>query len=477
MEDRLRGFYLDGVASQAMSSLTGGVFLAAFALALGASNAAIGLLAAIPPLTQLTQVPATWLIERYGQRKRIAFLGAALSRIFLLAVAAIPFLASRGAGLALLVFLLVMYGSLGAIGGCGWNSWMRDLLPERRLGRVFGTRMALASAVGIPLSLGAGLALDAWGAAHPEQKLAAYAALFVAGCAIGLLGLLFIAIIPDCPMAPREGKVRLLRRLREPLADANFRNLLRFSASWNFATNLAAPFFTVYMLSRLGLSLSWVMGLTVAGQVANLASLRLWGKFADRFSNKSVIAACGPLFLVAILLWTFTTRPGPYALTLPLLFAIHVMMGVATAGVNLALGNIALKLAPRGEATAYLATNGILVSLAAGVAPLLGGLLADLFSGRELALTLSWTGARVLSLQALRFTQLDFLFLFAFLLGLYSLHRLSLVVEEGEVTERIVVEEFLSEVRRGLRSLSSVAGLQGMIAFPFVSVMAALKKK
>jgi len=45
----------DGVASQAMGVLTGGAFLIAFAIKLGASNFVIGLLAAIGPLSQLLQ--------------------------------------------------------------------------------------------------------------------------------------------------------------------------------------------------------------------------------------------------------------------------------------------------------------------------------------------------------------------------------------------------------------------------------------
>ena len=47
----LRAVIKDGLASQAMVTLTGGVFLVAFALKLGASNTIIGLLAAIPALT------------------------------------------------------------------------------------------------------------------------------------------------------------------------------------------------------------------------------------------------------------------------------------------------------------------------------------------------------------------------------------------------------------------------------------------
>jgi hypothetical protein len=44
----LRSVIRDGLTTQTMVTLTGGVFLVAFALKLGASNTIIGLLAAIP---------------------------------------------------------------------------------------------------------------------------------------------------------------------------------------------------------------------------------------------------------------------------------------------------------------------------------------------------------------------------------------------------------------------------------------------
>jgi hypothetical protein len=50
-----------------------------------------------------------------------------------------------------------------------------------------------------------------------------------------------------------------------------FRRLIIFLSSWNFAANLAAPFFTVYMLKSLGFSMTKVLALTIASQLSNLA--------------------------------------------------------------------------------------------------------------------------------------------------------------------------------------------------------------
>jgi len=238
--------------------------------------------------------------------------------------------------------------------------------------------------------------------------------------------------------------------------------------SWNFAVNLAGPFFMVYMLKRLGLSMSFIIGLSIVSQVMNFLFLKIWGRYTDRFSNKSVLAISGPLFIFSILAWTFTTMPEKYFLTIPLLVVIHMVMGMSSAGVALASGNISLKLAPKGQATAYLATNTIANSVAAGIAPILGGKFADFFSGRELAWTLKYTSpTREFALPTLNLQQWDFFFALAFLLGLYALHRLAMIREEGEVEEKIVAQELFTEVRTQARILSSVEGVRQMVSFPF----------
>jgi len=216
------------------------------------------------------------------------------------------------------------------------------------------------------------------------------------------------------------------------------------------------------------LTMSFIIGLSIVSQVMNFTFIKIWGKFTDRFSNKSVLAISGPLFIFSILAWTFTTMPEKYFLTVPLLVVIHIVMGLASAGVSLASGNISLKLAPKGQATAYLATNTIVNSVAAGIAPILGGKFADFFAARELEWTLKYTSPlKELTLPTLSLQQWDFFFFFAFVIGLYSLHRLAMVKETGEVEEKIVINELFTEVRSQVRILSSIEGLRQMVTFPF----------
>jgi len=458
----------DGIASQAMGILTGGAFLVAFAIKLGASNLVIGLLAAIGPLTQLLQLPSILLIEKIRNRRAITIVTAGLGRACWLLIALIPFLFVGNAGLVVLLLSIAAASAFGAMAGCSWNSWMRDLIPQNTLGSFFSRRMRIATGVGIILSIIAAVYLDYFKKLFTDYELQSYSILFLFGFGAGVSGLYFLSRTPELRMPAAEQRPKIFRLLAQPFRDENFRKLIAFMCSWNFAVNLAGPFFMVYMLKRLEMSMSFIIGLSIVSQVMNFAFLRIWGRFTDHFSNKSVLAVSGPLFIFSILAWTFTTMPDKYILTIPLLILIHVVMGLSSAGMSLASGNISLKLAPHGRATAYLATNTIVNSMAAGIAPILGGRFADFFAGRELEWTLKYTShTGQFSLPTLSLQQWDFFFAFAFLIGLYSLHRLAMVKEVGEVEEKIVVDELFAEVKGQVRTLSSAEGLRQMISFPF----------
>lgn len=456
----------NGLASQFMETLTIGPFLVAYALAFDASNFVIGLLAAIPFLTQFLQLPAVELVERVRKRRLLAVVFALLSRPMLVVMALAAVMPNPTWSLALLIVGLTVRYSLGAFVGCSWNSWMRDLIPQKMLGRFFARRLMLMSALGVVLSLSGALFIDVWDSWWPGEKILAYPILLAFGFVGGLYSIHCMRFIPEPIMAPSL-QLQLHERLAKPFQDVNFRRLILFLAPWNFAINLAAPFFTVYLFKRLGYSLTEVTVLAILSQAANILMIQRWGQIADRFSNKSVLMVCAPLFIVCIFAWTFTTFPEKYAMTMPLLVVIHILTGVATAGVSLASSNISLKFAPKGEASSYLAVVSLINSLSAGIAPIIGGLTVDFFIDQELSLIVQWSGhATGLSIQALNVRHWDFFFLFATVIGLYSIHRLAFVHEEGEVEERIVIDEVLISTRQSIKNLSSVAGLRALADFP-----------
>lgn len=463
----------DGMFAQVMAVLTTGAFLVGFALALDASNTLIGLLAAIAPFLQTLQLPSIYLIERLRARKAIAVSAFAASRLVLLAIAALPIIASSRLALPLFLMLLACHHGLAALGNCALNSWIRDLIPPERVERFFARRLASATLVGAVLSFAGGMSIDILKSRLAQGETTAYSVLFAAGSVAGLISVFALSQMPE-PVMPSTGRFSLRAVIAEPIRDLNFRNLLIFLAAWSFAVNFAAPFFAVYLLSRLGISMTWVLVLSVLSQMFNVLFFNVWGRLAERFSNKSVLLLSVPLFFVTFLMWPFTTLPDPHLLTFPILIAIHVLAGISAAGVGLCAGNLALKSAPYGKGAAYLAVNALVSGAAATVAPILAGLAADGFSRYEARLTLSLLNLPdseiVFEFPTLDLRGMDFLFVLAFIFGMYSLHRLLAVKEEGEVTEKVLREAIVTEARRAIRQISTVAGVRSLLMFPYAQL-------
>ncbi|MEQ8690517.1 MAG: hypothetical protein RIC89_06725, partial [Pseudomonadales bacterium] len=129
--------------------------------------------------------------------------------------------------------------------------------------------------------------------------------------------------------------------------------------------------------------------------------------------------------------------------------------------------NIALKLAPQGDAPAYLSASAMVNAAAAGVAALLGGITVDLMASWQLSLSINWQSAdSELALNAMHFSHWDFFFLLAVVLGIYALHRLSLVSERGEVQDARLLSLLLGSTRQSLKNLSTIAGLRDASNFP-----------
>jgi MFS family permease len=457
----------DALASEAMATLTTGVFLAGFLVQLGASNLAIGMLAAVPFAVQFLQLPAVVLVERLRARRLICTWAAGIGRSFLVVAAITPFLGARVA-IVVLVVAIALYQSMAAIAGCAWNSWMRDLVPETDFGRFFGRRAMATTSLATAVALLGGVLIDSWKRHVPGDPALGYSALFGASAVFGFFGVWLLSITPEQPMPSATQVTHIPTLLLTPFRDRNFRRLMVFLSSWNFAANLAAPFFAVYMLRTLGYSMTTVIALTMASQVSNVAALGLWGNLIDRFSNKAVLRISAPLFLACTLAWTFTGLAWVGPATIYLLVLIHVLMGIATAGVALASGNIVMKLSPAGQATAFLAASSVVVASCGAVAPIIGGLCADFFAERQLTLAFTWTGGGEgdVTMQVLNFHAWTFFFGFAFMVGLYSLHRLSFVQEIGRTNTPLLVRDLMVEARRSIRSISSAAGLLRVVLPP-----------
>ena len=443
-----------------MVSLTGGAFLVAMAIHMGASNFQLGVLAALPTFSSIFQLVSVWLVRRYNNRRAIAIVFNFLARFPLFVIGLLPFFFSTSTSVYVLIFFLFFHYYFGSVAGAAWNSWMRDLVPTNQLGTYFSHRSRLTQSLNVVLSLGIAFCLDYIKAHFPEQEMNAYSIMFVIGAAFGMIGILMLVKTPE----PKAALVNdnMFKLLLKPLQDKNFRTLLVFNSFWAFSLNLATPFFSVYMMKTLGVKLSYIIVLGIICQISSILAIRMWGRYADRYSNKTVVNICAPLYILCILSWAFiglaTTTTG----VLVFLVLINIFSGISTAGINLSIGNLGMKLAPRNEAIVYLSVKNMTVAFFSAIAPLIGGLLADFFASHELIWSFEWKGAEgasVLPLIALK--GWNFFFIIGGVLAMFALKTLANVREQGEVQKARVVVYMRSKFGRTVLSEAKAALSRG----------------
>lgn len=446
----------EGLFSRAMEGVTGGVILAAFALTLGASDFAIGVIAAIPFLAQLAHLPAVGLLARYRDRRPLAVGAGVAARAILLLIAAVALFDLPVPKLPAVIALLVAYAVVSTLSGAAWQVWIRDLVPRHRLGAYFGRRMGILAGVGLVTLLAAGQFLSWWTARRPERILDGFGLLFVVGGVLGFTSSVILSRAPslraDEPATPASVRASLAR----PFGERNYRRVLVFLAAWGFSANVALPFVSVVLLTTLGYGFEAVTALAALSLLANAVGFIAWAPLTDRFGNKPILFLSSTLFLVAMAAWAVLPKE-PGLMILAAAAALHVVLGLATSGLDLASNGVVLKLAPDAEAPAYLASASLVRAVSTGVAPLVGGAAAALLAGRAFAVRVAWThpGGEAVA-NVIRFAHYDFLFIASAVLGLYAVHRLLGFEEEGEAPPDAVVRA----MRREVSQISSVAGMR-----------------
>lgn len=440
----LRDAILDGSFYSVMTSLTNGVFLTGFALALGASHFEIGVIASLPLLAPMLQLPASPLLAR-RRLKRICLWTSFLGRSAWVAIALLPLIAMSSPSHSIVWALIIgmaVYHISASIAGVSWISWMADLVPEKIRGRYFGNRNVAIGAVGMIATLGGGLLVKRYGVWFEPAVMIGFTFLFLFALLFGYVSIIFLRKIPFDPGFQETTHRSLSESLSTVLMDKGFLLVILFSSCWGFGVNLASPFFTVYMFQDLHLGYETVALYTVLNLATNLLGMWFWGRASDRYGNKPVMQSMGLLAAMLPFLWVFVT-----AATVPYLAPFnHLLAGFCWAGINLTSVNLLLKLARKEDQAVYLSVHAFACSLFIALGPLAGGILSGHFSGLHL------------TLGGLHIYHLHFVFVVSTLLRYGSLILLQWVHEPKEVPAFAMIKA-LSNVRR----LSTMMGLQPLV--------------
>lgn len=438
----------DGMFANVFATLTGGVFLTGFALYLGMNEFMIGLVASMPFLVTVFQLPASYLIEKNGRRKEVSCWGSALARVIwipVLLVALIPFSPGSVRLLVIpsLIFLSYTFASISYV---SWLSWMSELVPDEIRGRFFGTRNMVCGAAGMIVMVIFGRLLDSIKGHSPLGLPLGFVITFISAVFFGMVSLHFLNQIPEPEQANHSDSYSSFRKhILLPFKEPNFKKFLIFALVWGFSVNFASPFFTLYFLRDLRFSYGFIATLGMISAFADLVGMQLWGRISDKVKNKAVIRFAGWVAIFLPLAWV---SARPQGTVIPII--LHIVGGWFWAGINLCMNNLLLKISPQENKASFLSIYNIMGGFGAAIGPILGGFVLKSISGLDFQLA-SWTLFPV-----------QVIFVTSTLFRLLSFQLFKYVHEPEEATVGQMVR-----VLRSIRGLNMATGFNYLL-HPFI---------
>jgi MFS family permease len=357
----------EGIPASVMVAITD-EYLIPLGLFLGATPLDIGFLVAIPHLLgSLSQFFAVKVIERFGSRLRFLVQASALQAFFLIPIAFFPVLIFPSRILAL-ILLVTVFRVLANLITTVWGSLVSDYLKPEERGKYLGWRSRITGFSGVATIILAGVFL------FLTQKISmtgwGFFVLFSLIAISRFISSRLMAKMEDAPHHKQPGDdftfLMFLRRFRK----SNFVKFVLYVSSITFATMLAAPYFSVYMLQDLHFSYLTYMFIHMGAVLTGVFSFPLWGRHADAIGNAKVLKITGLCIPLIPLLWTFSSN-------LAYLFLIEIFAGFVWGGFNLCSVNFIYDAVSPGKRIRCLGYFSFINGIATFLGASLGGYLAE----------------------------------------------------------------------------------------------------
>lgn len=349
---------LGNIMGSAHGIICGGSTTAMIGLAteLGANDLIFSILAAIPQIAALLQLPFSVLVSRTQKRKKYLLTVGLLSRAVWLLVGLIPVLLPMTpliVQLWMIIFLIGISSCGGSMINVCWLPWMSDLTPVGIRGRFLSVRDSILSCTNVLIGLIVAYVLDTL----PTDTR--YIIIFLIGGTLGVLDMVAFGFCEEVYSAPPQ-KHNMFAAIRDVLNNKPFMKLVIMWTAWCFTANMSAVFYSPYSMNEMGLSFTQIMiCATIAASIVTMFVMPKWGSVLDRFGNRNVMlvscigASLTPLFYLL-------SSPGNIWPTL-----LHNTIGAMFwCGSNLTCSSMQLALAPDSTRPTHVAFISCVTALA-----------------------------------------------------------------------------------------------------------------
>lgn len=280
---------------------------------------------------------------------------------------------SRELALLLTFFLIAWQSFSGGFTATAWQSMIAKIIPSHRRGTFYGTQSALANLLGGGSAVVAGYIL-----LGTNNGADGYAICFLLAGVLMMVSFWFICQTRE-PTSPAIGESALnggsLRQgitkiLRE---DKNYRMFILARALIQTISGIATAFYTVYAVERFDIDPATVGVLTGVYLLAATISNPLFGWLGDHWSRR-LMFVFGSVLVTASALLALMATDGSW------FFLIYVLFGLSNGAAWTSANAMLIDFGTEQQRPYYIGLANTLVAPATLLAPMLGGLLADIFN-------------------------------------------------------------------------------------------------
>ncbi|MBE0697443.1 MAG: MFS transporter [Anaerolineaceae bacterium] len=380
-------FWFDGLFASGSDNVVG-TYLVVYLLALGATQAQIGLLSSLSSLSAaIMLLPGAWLVERIGRRRGIVLVGGGWARVALLLLAIMPFLLTGNALISVAIVLSISRDAMGNLSFPAWMSITGDIIPIEGRGRYFASRNFIMGITGMIATFLVGLLITRIPGVGGYQ-FALGLAFLVGSFSIFSFGHIndgqqittpeTTAVVPDTaasdplaetPALPKRPGVKenLTQDLRELLSHPEFIQFAVISAFWNLSLNFAGPFFNVYLVKNLGANAAMVGLTAIASSISGMLIQYKLGELNDRWGARKLVMVSGLLIPILPLTWVFI-KSAWY------IIPINLLGGALWGAYNMGSFNYLLNILPQTRRARFSAVFQVVVTISLAIGAALGSL-------------------------------------------------------------------------------------------------------
>ena len=355
-----------------------GAAMTKFARGLGMPDYGFGILAAMPHIATLFQLPGSYLVEHYRHRRRLFIVAMTISRLSWVIMAMIPWLLPgvRQIWWTMLVLITLLAWSANHLAVPAWTSWMADIVPSRLRGRFFGNCQRYAQPIVIVGALGVGYVIDVAETSRDVDLLlqVTSSVLALAGL-VGSLGIGLYRRVDDPPRSESLQPLDWLGSMWQPLRESNFRRYLGLNFTFMLSIGFLGQYIWVYMFD-VGLMKAWMANLLLAvvPRFVHMYSYTAWGRQIDRLGRRPVAIFAVFLMLIGPIAWFMVGQQDPLTRWVGVCLAMTAAFsfsGFEAANLNMLLA-ITESRAGKGGGSAYAALNGLAVAAGGVLSGLVG---------------------------------------------------------------------------------------------------------